>query len=135
VAGNLDVGGTGMVNLTNVPQDMLIYGTAAEGAGQIVKLHGNGALTAAVYAPNAALSLKGGGSGGVFNGAAVANTIVIVGNYEFHYDEALNDFGAESSYKINRWRELVNSSERVPLDEPDEMPNYALSYADYTADN
>jgi len=133
VTGDVNIGGTGAVNMTNIPENLLIYGTSS--AGQQIKLSGNGALTAAIYAPNADLELKGSGNSGVFNGAAVADTITLVGNYEFHYDEALSDFGAESSYKINRWRELVSSDERVPLNDPNLMSSFATSYSDYISGN
>jgi hypothetical protein len=97
---------------------MVLFGTNATENGQEIKLHGNGAFSGAVYAPNAELNLKGGGNSGVLFGAAVAYEIVIVGNYEFHYDEALDDFNTRREFRITRWRELVDADERAPFATP-----------------
>jgi hypothetical protein len=118
VAGDVTVGGNGMLNMTNVPANMVLFGTNATENGQEIKLHGNGAFSGAVYAPNAELNLKGGGNSGVLFGAAVAYEIVIVGNYEFHYDEALDDFNTRREFRITRWRELVDADERAPFATP-----------------
>jgi hypothetical protein len=128
VAGNVDIGGNGMVNLSNVPANMLIIGTNTATDLKTIKLSGNGALKGGIYAPNSNLELKGSGSGGVFMGAAVARNITMTGNFDFHYDEALDSFSLESGYKINRWRELIYRDEKVPLNVPSKMPQYAVSY-------
>jgi hypothetical protein len=128
VAGDIDISGNGMVNTTDVPANMLIFGTNSVLGGQSIKIAGNGALEAAIYAPNANFELKGSGSGGVFMGAAVANNITMTGNFDFHYDEALDEFALDTGYKINRWRELIDSDEKVPLNQPSYMTQYAVSY-------
>ena len=61
-------------------------------------------------------------------GAAVANNITMTGNFDFHYVEALDSYSLDNGYKINRWRELIYSDEKVPLDHPTEMVKYAVSY-------
>jgi hypothetical protein len=128
VAGDVDIGGNGMVNTTNIPSKNMIFGTATTAGSQSIKIAGNGALRAGVYAPNANLNLLGSGSGGEFMGAAVANNITMTGNFDFHYDEALDSYSLDNGYKINRWRELIYSDEKVPLDHPTEMVKYAVSY-------
>lgn len=128
VAGNMDIGGNGIVNMTDVPSKMVIFGTDTTAGSKNITLSGNGALSGAIYAPNANLELKGSGSGGEFFGAAVANNITMTGNFNFHYDEALDAYSLQKGYKIKRWRELVDSDERVPLDLPEKMPQYAVSY-------
>ncbi len=128
VAGDVDIGGNGMVNTSNIPSKTMIFGTASTPGSQSIKLAGNGALRAGVYAPNADLNLLGSGSGGEFMGAAVANNITMTGNFDFHYDEALDSYSLDKGYKINRWRELIYSDEKVPLDYPTEMVGYAVSY-------
>ena len=79
-------------------------------------------------APNADLELKGSGTGGVFMGAAVADTITMTGDFEFHYDEALGNLSLDNSYMISRWRELIGLDERVPIDTPASMVSRAVSY-------
>jgi len=109
---DLDIGGNGAVNnLTNRPESLLIYGSNP--VRQTIKLHGNGILYAAVYAPNASLELKGGGNSGAMGGAVVANDVFINGNYQFHYDEDLADFGRDTSYRMDKWRELHLAADRV----------------------
>jgi hypothetical protein len=127
VGGDVDIGGNGMVNTTTVPENLVLFGTSST-PGQQIKISGNGALEAAIYAPNADLELKGSGTGGVFSGAAVADNITMTGNFEFHYDEALDDYTKDNSYKVSLWRELIESDERVPLDTPSSMVKYAVSY-------
>lgn len=110
--GDMDIGGNGVMNLTNLPEKLIMYGT---GTGQTVKLSGNGAAHAAIYAPDADLELKGGGVLGVFMGAAVAKTVFINGNYEFHYDEALADLGSSGVYTVGGWRELIGQANWASL--------------------
>jgi Tfp pilus assembly protein PilX len=128
VEGDMDVGGTGIVNGTQLPSHAVIFGTAPTAGGQTIKLHGNGAMHGAVYAPNANLDLKGGGNSGEFFGAAVANDIFINGNYEFHYDEALDSFNYKRDYRIARWRELVAASERVDFTQVTALPQLIQPY-------
>lgn len=128
ISGDVDIGGNGMVNTTNVPSKTMLFGTATTAGSQSIKIAGNGALRAGIYAPNANLELKGSGSGGEFMGAAVANNITMTGNFDFHYDEALDSYSLDNGFKINRWRELIYSDEKVPLDHPTEMTKYAVSY-------
>lgn len=128
IAGDLDISGNGTVNMTNVPSSIVIFGTNTVTNGQTLKISGNGAIKAAIYAPNASLEMKGGGNSGTFMGAAVANKIRMTGNSNFHYDEALADYGADNSYRIERWRELIDSDEKVPLHTPNDMVAYAVAY-------
>lgn len=108
VKGDLDIGGNGVTNIEpgNVPADCIIYGTADESSGQTIKWSGNGASQMALYAPNADVEMKGSGASGVVYGAVVANNILLTGNFEFHYDEALRDFDGDGGYTMDEWREL-----------------------------
>lgn len=111
VDGNMSIGGNGTFNATNDPANLVIFGTNRN--YQQFTLHGQGILQAAVYAPNAEVDLKGGGSIGAMNGALVADRVTINGNYQFHYDEDLEDKFAESGYGMERWRELHKVSDRI----------------------
>jgi hypothetical protein len=120
VNGNMDIGGTGIVN-TNKPANLLIYNT---GKNNEMKLHGNGALSAAVYAPNSTVSLRGGGNSGVMYGAVVGDTVTFSGNnYDFHYDEDLANIGDEDddedpgnfTPEVSRWVELTAQDDRYDM--------------------
>ncbi len=125
VGGDMDVGGNGIVNVPDSvdpeappqPHRLTIYGTHDTEGGQEFKLHGNAALAAAIYAPNANLDLSGGGSSGVFYGAAVAANITMRGNYSFRYDIRLNDhFQTDQSWRMEEWTEQTLAATRMDLD-------------------
>ncbi|HEY2081424.1 MAG TPA: immunoglobulin domain-containing protein, partial [Verrucomicrobiae bacterium] len=55
-----------------------------------IQYSGNSSFIGTVYAPEAAFQMSGGGSTTInFAGAVVANSVVISGGYQFHYDESL----------------------------------------------
>jgi hypothetical protein len=67
---------------------------------------GNAAFTGVFYAPNAALTLSGGGGAPLdFSGSAIARTIKLTGNFTFHYDENLRRVGLYRGYVITSWNE------------------------------
>jgi hypothetical protein len=112
VAGNMDIGGNGIDNIASGsgsyerPSNMLIYGLKpAEGATQNVKLNGNAQIEASVYAPDADVEIKGGGSSGSVSGSVVGKTIFMNGVTEMHYDEALKRTGIIVGYRIVSWLE------------------------------
>jgi hypothetical protein len=112
VEGDVTVGGNGVMNITGLSKNLVLYGTASS---QTIKLHGNGAIQAAIFAPNADLELKGGGAVGVFSGAVLAKTVFFNGDYEFHYDEDLEKVGLSSVYTVDTWRELYGQGQWVSL--------------------
>ena len=72
-----------------------------------VSINGNGAFVGTIYAPDAALSLGGGGNNTYdFIGSAIANTISLNGHFNFHYDEALESTGPYRNYIVNAWWEM-----------------------------
>lgn len=111
VDGDVSVSGNGAVNSTNTPSNLLIYGTNP--ISQTFDFSGNAELQGAIYAPEAVVNLKGGGTSGVMSGAVVAKMISINGNYDFHYDEDLGDIsGPNPTFRMERWRELYLASDR-----------------------
>jgi hypothetical protein len=78
--------------------------------GQRIHLAGNGALSAAVYAPNADVRINGNGD---VMGAVVGRTIELTGNAAFHYDESLADLVADMPFGLDGWRELLTPAERA----------------------
>lgn len=116
--GDLSVGGNGIANATNVPENFVIYGTNGTDGETEIKLHGNGYVTATVYAPHSNISLKGGGNYGAMFGAVVGNQIQTTGNYSFHYDEALEDFAGDSkTYRVDDWREMYAAGDRLDFEQ------------------
>jgi hypothetical protein len=109
--GNLELGGNGVANSNDSPSSFLIYGTRAT-TGQTITINGNGQLRAAVYAPNAAVTANGGGSGGDIQGSIVANAIDMNGGPNFHYDQALGNLNAGAGVGVSQWKELQTAAER-----------------------
>ena len=60
-----------------------------------------------MYAPNAALTLNGGGSNNGFIGSCIVNSIVMNGHYDFHFDENLLTAGPRRGYLATSWQELA----------------------------
>jgi hypothetical protein len=121
-AGDLSLGGGGILNASQLPSQLLIFGTNPTEGAQTFKVHGNGYLAAAVYAPNAVVELKGGGSDGRVYGAVAAYGASLTGNSHFSYDEALEDYNlGGTDYSVDSWTELSGTSSALtPLD----MANY-----------
>jgi hypothetical protein len=72
-----------------------------------VAVSGNGAFTGTVYAPQAELTLNGGGKDEYdFVGASISKTVRLNGKVQFHYDEALARVGPNRGYIVNSWNEL-----------------------------
>jgi hypothetical protein len=103
VKGPIAITGKGIVN-TSAPANLQIYGTATCTS---VKIAGNGNLSAAVYTPQADITLKGGGVYGDVFGALAGKTVSFDGNGTFlHYDEALQKVkGAVIGFRTKTWQE------------------------------
>ena len=110
---NISIAGNGVANTNSQPISFQVYGTNTSLGGQSIDISGNGQLKALVYAPNATLSLNGGGTSGDVMGAAVANSITMNGGTAFHYDDSLGNFTSGNPYGISNWRELTTDSERA----------------------
>lgn len=111
--GNIRAFGNGIVN-NNPAKHLIIYGTNTSAAGQTINIGGNGQLTATVYAPNADIEMKGGGSSGQVSGSIVGRTINMNGGTNFHYDVALSRLNGGNPYGISAWKELQSAAERAP---------------------
>lgn len=107
--GNLKIAGNGVGNANVQPISLRIFGTNTQAGGQEIDIVGQGALKAAIYAPNADVSLNGNGD---IMGAVVAATIRLTGEADFHYDEALALYDEGQPFGIGRWRILSSAEER-----------------------
>ncbi len=104
--GNVSIAGNGMVNPSNQPADLLLYGVQPlAGTTPSVSLGGNGQITTAVYAPDYAVSVDGGGTNGHVFGSIVGKSVVMTGVTNLHYDEALAGDGIINNYQIVSWVE------------------------------
>ncbi|MDD3178730.1 MAG: hypothetical protein PHQ04_00100 [Opitutaceae bacterium] len=110
--GDIDTHGNALVNNNVQPASCLIYGTDTSVGGQSITVGGNGELSAAIYAPNASLTLQGGGNSGNLSGAFIGATVRMTGGTDFHYDEALGNVNTGNPFGISKWRELQSATER-----------------------
>jgi len=87
---SLSITGQGITNAmnSNQPPEALQINTAC--SGSCVSLGGDGGMSAIVTAPNATVSLGGGGSKGYMVGAVRAANVSDQGGYPVHYDLQLN---------------------------------------------
>jgi len=110
VEGDVSIGGNGILNSSN-PKNLEVIGTNTNEGEQTIKISGNGKLSATVYAPNANVELKGGGSSGHVYGAVVAYDASLVGGTHFSFDEALADVNLGSTdYEVFQWLEMTNTT-------------------------
>ena len=110
VEGDVSIGGNGVLNSSN-PENLEVIGTNTNEGVQTIKINGNGQLSATVYAPNANVELKGGGSSGRIYGAVVAYDASLVGNSHFSFDEALADVNlGGTDYEVFEWLEMTNTT-------------------------
>jgi hypothetical protein len=102
--GSINDGGNGSINNSSQhPAQMIVYGLPTLTS---ITLHGNGAMWAAIYAPEADVSYKGSGNAGGFNGSLTANSVVLTGNSTFSYDEALGRLNLNNGYVTKSWQEI-----------------------------
>lgn len=107
VGGDADITGNGILNSSQVPAQFLVFGTDTTEGAHSLKIAGNGYLSSAVYAPNAEVTLNGGGSNGRVFGAVTASDAKLTGNSHFSYDVALEDYNlGGSGFKVDEWVEL-----------------------------
>jgi hypothetical protein len=59
-----------------------------------------------IYAPEADMTLTGGGSGNNFMGASVTKTLTLNGHFSYHFDEALLKYGPKRPYVPASWQEM-----------------------------
>jgi hypothetical protein len=96
--------GNGVVNQPGRAKNLYFYGLPT---CKVVTLSGNGGFTGCIYAPQADLTLNGGGNNEIdFIGAGVFRSISLNGHFNFHYDESLALDGPARGYTITSWKEV-----------------------------
>ena len=107
----LSVTGAGLINQTEDPTKMIIYQTTSNTYGDTIWLGGDEPIYASIYAPKASVYLFGlyrgrpfYGANKTYHGAVVGRNVLIYGDYDFHYDEALREAEtANRTYAIEEW--------------------------------
>jgi Tfp pilus assembly protein PilX len=99
---SISIAGNTAVDASNRPDNLWFYGLPTLTS---ITFSGNSTFVGVIYAPEASLTLNGGGNNNGLIGSAIVNTITMNGHYNFHYDESL---GQNSPYRYvaGSWSEL-----------------------------
>jgi hypothetical protein len=101
---NAKIAGQGVVNETGDASKFLYMGLPSNTS---LAFSGNANFIGAIYAPNAAFTLGGGGNDiKDFSGAGVVSTVKMNGHFNFHYDENLGRTLRNPSFVITSWNEI-----------------------------
>lgn len=109
VRGKLHISTQNLINFHNVggrlvprPPGTLLVFVTAQGNSEVT-MGNNSSVSAAIYAPNAAVVC--GPQGNVY-GSLVANSIDNAGGWNFHYDDALGAQTLNAPVRVQNWREI-----------------------------
>ena len=94
--------GNSAPDASNMPENLRYFGLPSLTS---ITFGGNSSFVGCVYAPEADVTLKGGGNSNDFIGSLVANSITMNGHYNIHFDESLKTNGP-GFYVVNSWQEL-----------------------------
>jgi hypothetical protein len=99
------IAGNGVVNDTAQAKNFAYYGLPGNTS---INITGNGAFYGTIYAPQADLTLKGGGKSTLedFTGASITKSTTMAGNFSFHYDESLIHLTTIGGYDAVSWEEM-----------------------------
>ncbi len=101
---SFSVSGNGVINEPGVAGSLIIYAAPSVTS---FSLGGNAAMAAVVVAPNANVTLHGGGNNLTdFSGAIMANNITLDGHFNVHYDAALGRIPSPGRYILKSWQEV-----------------------------
>lgn len=98
------ISGKGVMNDSGFAGNFIVYSALSV---TTFTLDGNGEFTGVLVAPNANLTMNGGGfSMQDFTGALMVNSVTMNGHFNFHYDEALGRLGDNGRFLIKSWQEI-----------------------------
>jgi len=98
------IGGQGVVNDSGNAANFYYFGLPSNTS---IDFQGNASFTGAIYAPNAAFKLGGGGNDTYdFVGGSVTRSVTMNGHFKFHYDENLARVGGHRGFVPVGWKEL-----------------------------
>jgi hypothetical protein len=111
---------SGTLSLYQVSGTVAMSGSVTVDSGQAKNLYyyglpgvtsisygGGSSFVGVIYAPEANLTLNGGGSNNGLIGASVTKSLIALnGHYNFHFDEDLLSAGPSRGYVVTSWKEL-----------------------------
>lgn len=102
-SGSITLGGNSSGGASgNRPGNLIVYGLPAVTS---ITLSGKSSFIGAIYAPEATLTLNGGGNGYNIMGAVVGKSVTLNGHYDFHYDTALATNSINRGFVVASWQE------------------------------
>lgn len=101
-SGTLDFSGGTVINNAGAgtPDQLVVYSSG--GLDNEIRINGGAGFAGAVYAPKSKVKFSGGGH---IYGAFVGGQVDVIGNAQFHYDEALGNTGLIAYFDVNEWIE------------------------------
>jgi hypothetical protein len=102
-ATDVSIGGQGVVNGNTDAASFMYFGLPSN---QSISIAGNGSLRGVIYAPDATLTMVGGGNDALdFMGATITRAVKMTGKWNFHYDEATRRL-FNRGFVVTSWDEL-----------------------------
>ena len=102
-SGSMTVAGNTAATASLKPQNLYYFGLPGVTS---ITFSGNSTFTGVIYAPEAALTLNGGGGNNGLVGAAITKSVQMNANYDIHYDESLARTGPIRTYVASSWQEF-----------------------------
>jgi len=99
IGGNANFAGRGIVNISNIPGNLQIYGI---NSGSSLNFSGSSDFYGAIYAPSSDIYMTGEAD---YYGAISGGAVDLSGEINFHYDESLSEAGPTNGYNIAYWQE------------------------------
>jgi hypothetical protein len=102
VSGSMTLSGSAVVD-SGISRNFYYYGLPGVTS---ITCGGSSTFVGAIYAPEANMTLSGGGSGNNFVGALVVKNLTLSGHYNIHFDSALLRYGPKRGYVPASWQEM-----------------------------
>lgn len=102
-SGSVNLGDANGGTSTYRPDNLVYYGLPGVTS---LTFSGNSTYVGVIYAPEASLTLNGGGNGAGVAGAIVVQSITEHGHFDMHFDEALAIYGPSEGFVATSWREF-----------------------------
>ena len=100
---SVGIAGNTAPDASNEPENLYYLGLPSN---TDITFSGNSTFVGVIYAPEANLTLNGGGGNVNLIGSSITGNVTINGHYDFHYDESLAKTGLSRGFVINSWQEL-----------------------------
>ena len=102
-SGSMTIAGNTAVDASLVPQNLYYFGLPGVTS---ITFGGNSSFIGVIYAPEADLTLNGGGNNNGVVGSAITKSVTMNGHYNFHYDESLARTGPIRNFVASSWQEF-----------------------------